>query len=250
MNRTTTFITLSLLATVSQAQLNGINSTKLITRYYNDVPNSKLVATNNYPSVEIFDGLDASGGGDGFANRHDWALSNDAGATAYAFNGSQGFSFDFDLHLTESGTPGVEGGIMLDNPGNGNHYFLVKTGNGGEVAAFGGGMPFYSFTASQGVHWTTGSTVHMGMDYRFDGAKGFVTYRYENMTSGELAWGNAEGMMLANTRVGGYVLYQNTPNFADDFGDAQFSNINVVPEPFTIVALVTGLAALARRRRA
>lgn len=249
MNRFTMVAIAVVLSGIAQAQFNGINSTYLMTRYYNDVPNSQLTADNPWNSVHFHDVLSAQGGGNGWANRHDWALSNDGGASAYMFDGTQNFSVDFDLNLNDSGLPGVEAGFMLDNPGNGNHWFLIKDGNNGEVVAFGGGLPFYSFTANQNVHWTLGEPVHMGMDYIYDGTSGYVQYRYNNLVSGFLKWGNAEGKMLANTRVGGYALFQNDPNSEVDYGDALWSNINIVPEPFSLIAMGLGLAVVIRRRR-
>ena len=93
--------------------------------------------------------------------------------------------------------------------------------NDGEIACFGGRLPFYSFTGSQGLHYVKGETVHAEVVYLPNGLNALspatieykVTIGGTPYTSGALAFdiGNpAEPYgtwgMLDNAQVGGDFL--------------------------------------------
>lgn len=137
-------------------------SAAVFTRIFNDCPFSVVSTTNDYPTeIEITDTkLEC---GSGFANRHAWRFSQD-GATAQQFTNNDGFRFGADL--TISGTGEAEAGIgispwwspLVDG------VFNFRTTDG-EIACFGGRLPFYSFTGSQGVTYVKGTTVHVEVTY-------------------------------------------------------------------------------------
>jgi hypothetical protein len=131
------------------------------TRDYNDCPTSTVTVTNSYPAaVTVFDDtLDCFG----FANRHTWSFTTD-GTTDAKFENCSMYRFCADVTL--SGTGGGEGGLRLSpwwTPHN-DGQFMVNA-NSGEIACFGGRLPFYSFTGAFGLHYVKGTTIHMEIIY-------------------------------------------------------------------------------------
>jgi hypothetical protein len=138
------------------------NSGAVFTRIFNDCPFSEVTVINNYPPmVQITDTkLEC---GSGWANRHAWRFSQD-GTTAQLFTNNNGFKFGG--YLTISGDGEAEAGIgispwwsqLVDG------VFNFRTTDG-EIACFGGRLPFYSFTGSQGLTYVKGTTVYVEMIY-------------------------------------------------------------------------------------
>ncbi|MBS1724792.1 MAG: hypothetical protein JSS66_17760 [Armatimonadetes bacterium] len=218
-------VTMSALAS---AQLSTLNSTRLELRYYNDMPNSVLTFGNPWPSVFIDD--ENVSAPSGFANRHVWTVSNDGGNTSYLFQGTDNFTLTEKVKLTVNGPQNKEAGIVFYNDLNGDHIFLVKTGNNGEVAAFAGAFPFFSFTQQYNDHYVTGSTVTMSVTYFKDTDNvNKVIYRYQDHFSGALPWANNEQALGPNTRIGGYLQVQNDPNNPNNGGRGDFNDITVSP---------------------
>jgi len=148
------------------------NSAHLNLRTFNDCPLSTLTPTNAYPaSISILDVMDPACVG--FANLHSWSFSEDGGATnSYFVNGSN-FHMCADVALDGQGQG--EGGLrfspwwndpppVASGPGPVDGRFMIN-GITGEIACFGGRLPFYSFTANFGITYTMGTTVHMEMTY-------------------------------------------------------------------------------------
>lgn len=213
---------------LATAQLSTLNSTRLETRYYNDIPGSLLTFGNTWPTV-FFDDANVSAP-TGFANRHIWTVSNDNGLTSYLFQGTDSFTITTQVKLTVDGTQNKEAGIVFYNDGNGDHIFLVKTGNNGEVACFAGGFPFFSFTSNYNDHYVTGTTVPMSITYFQDTDNIYkVIYRYKNHFSGALPWANVEGMLLPNTRIGGYLQVMNDSANPTNGGRGDYGDITVSP---------------------
>ncbi len=232
-------------------------------RVWNDDSDSNASAVNNYPSsISIVDqNVNGDGVGGEFANRHNFRLSQ--GGVDEAFSNNVGFSFSADVQLDGPGF--AEGGLNISpwwsQEVDGN--FMLNTGNH-EVAVFGGRLPFYSFTNSQGVHYTAGQKVRCGVIYNphslTAGDPGTIEYTYfdgvNSYTSGVIAFdqGNPaedppHGLwgLLNDYMVGGYYMpYIDT--FAPDPSSAiTFSNIDYVPAPGA--AALLGLAGLVAGRR-
>lgn len=190
------------------------NSAVLKTRVFNDCPSSILTTVNNYPAlINITDSVLDCGG---FANLHIWNFSED-GATAAVFNNTSAFTMSAEV--TIAGTGG-EAGLRVspwwsqDVDGRMN----VRSTDG-EVACFGGRLPFYSFTATDGVVYVAGTTITLTITYLPNDltAGNPATIEYEvdygaHYTSGAIPFdeGNpAEGYgswgMLDDARVGGYL---------------------------------------------
>lgn len=254
-----------------QAQINGLHINE---RVFNDFSTTTLVPTNTNSVNQGFLGSAASfeetlytddGMGGNFANRHDVVLSRDNGASEHVFSADDSWTFSAIVTL-DAGTdvPQVkEGGMRINSPITSDALFLVKTN--GEIAAFGGGAPFFSFSAGMGVlnDYVPGTQILLGMrmvafgdgpgpgdnliEYFIDRAPGLAG---GEESSGLLPFDNIEGAPLSYHLA----LYgQAPPNLANpaDFLLASFNDIKFVPEPGT--ALMTVLGALAvgfiRRRR-
>lgn len=234
-----------------------INGYAVNERIFNDDPGSTVNSVVNFPtSVTISDGNFTGGG---FANRHNWRLSDDGGATGADF--SNGDSFSLMTDITISGTGEAEAGLNLSPwwSQNVDGVFNLRTTDG-EVAIFGGRLPFYSFTGDQGVTYTKGSTVSIGLIYSANsntaGDPATIEYLYNDgtaYTSGALAFdeGNpAEGFgswgMLDNAQAGGFMQV-----FLGSGGDISttWDNINYVPTPASAALLGLGGLVATRRRR-
>lgn len=245
-------------AVSANAAIDGAN---VHTRLWNDAPNSTLTVTNNYPSSIAITDHNVTNGVGYYANRHNFRLST--GGVDATFANGMSFAYSADVRLDGPGYS--EGGLSV-SPWWSQQYdgtFMLKTA-GGEIAVFGGRLPFYSFTAASGLHYTAGTTVHCGITYNAHSLSALdpatIEYSYTDgsgtYSSGPLAFdeGNpAEGYgswgMLNNAMVGGY--YQPyVDNFVPDASSgATFSNISFVPAPGAMALIgLAGLAAGRRRR--
>jgi hypothetical protein len=224
------------------------NSATINERIFNDCPTSVLTTTNNYPSlIAIQDEVLDCGG---FANLHNWRFSED-GATDAVF--SNGDAYSFCAVLTITGTGEGEAGLQVapwwsqDVDGR----FNVRTTDG-EIACFGGRLPFFSFTATFGVTYTKGDAIFLRILYLPNelSETNPATIEYEliygswgSLSSGPLPFdqGNpAEdppyGLwgMLNDGRVGGYMqafLQAGNPDagLRAEWTQICFDNLDTVP---------------------
>jgi hypothetical protein len=212
-------------------------TTDLNLRVFNDCPFTTLTTVNNYPSqISINDaGLACSG----FANMHVWTLVDDHGAES-VFNNDDDFSLSCDFQMTGHG----EGGLRL-SPWF-SHYvdglFNVRSTDG-EIACFGGRLPFYTFTGVYGLRYTAGDMIHLSMTYKHNGLSAAspgtiqydVVYHGTSYSSGPLnfdqgntgedpphgLWGD-----LNSARVGGHMkAFLDTPGDFSAQTTANFTNI-------------------------
>ena len=247
----TTLIGLGLAAiNGAYAQVSTINSARITTREFNDVPGSTLTVVSNYPSLISFN--DQVSAPSGFANRHVWRFSSNAGSTAYQFQNNDFFRVSMTLRLTASSiSPRKEAGFLFDTIG-GQGQFLVNT-DGHEIVAFGGPLPFYSFNASNGLTYNSGDTITLGMNYFLDVNTGLrsVIYSANSSVSPILAFSNTEQGIINGSTLGGYFQIQNASGNPANSALASFSNISIVPEPSTFALLCLGIVPLgiALRRR-
>jgi hypothetical protein len=225
------------------------NSAVLRLRIFNDCPSSILTTTNNYPElISIRDErLDCPG----FANLHNWRFSED-GVNPAVFNNAD--CFKFQTFLVISGTAEGEAGLQIspwfsqDVDGRLN----VRTSDG-EIACFGGRLPFYSFSNSHGLRYTKGTAIYLQITYHpnslTEADPGTIEYvvGYNNAldSSGFLPFdqGNPEedppyGLwgILNDARVGGHLqpfLQNGNPdaNLQADFSFIKFDPLEckVVP---------------------
>ncbi len=190
------FSTTLALATIAFASVASAtpaaNSAVVIPRVYNDCNGSSLtVIDNNFASVIIDD---AAAGCSGGANRHAWSLSTDNINAVDFLNGDQ---FSFCATVLVSGSGNGEAGLRLspwwslENDG----VFMLNTFSG-EIACFGGRLPFYSFTGAHLQTYVKGTSVTLAIDYKPNGlsaaSPGTIVYTLTNsngtFSSGPLAF--------------------------------------------------------------
>ncbi|MCP4594657.1 MAG: PEP-CTERM sorting domain-containing protein [bacterium] len=242
----------------------AVNSAVIQTRIWNDDSDSVLTFGDTYPAnVYIQDAeLDGDGAGGEFANLHNWRFSEN-NFTPATFNNADRFSFSADVVI--SGTGRGEASLQIapwwsqDVDGR-----LNVRSTDGEIACFGGRLPFFSFTGTFGINYVHGDTISLGMDYKPNGLSAgdpgtieyLVTYNSVDYTSGVIAFdeGNAaEGKgtwgMLDDARVGGHFQpYIDVGNSANNVR-ADWNNIVFVPEPASLALLLLGGMAVLRRVR-
>lgn len=154
------FAALAVTAMTAQATPDP-NSAVIKERIFNDCPSSTLTTTNSYPSLIAIE--DQGLGCDGFANLHNWRFSED-GANAAVFNNGDHFSYTTEMVI--SGTGDGEAGLQVapwwsqDIDGR----FNVRSTDG-EIACFGGRLPFFSFTATFGLNYVKGDVIGLEIIY-------------------------------------------------------------------------------------
>jgi hypothetical protein len=140
------------------------NSVVLMPRVWNDCPASTLTAINNYPSLVSFNDTDVECVG--WTNLHVWAFSED-GITPAVFENCSHYRFSGVFNGNLSGAGVGEGGLRLSPWWSlqADGRFMVRIGGNGEIACFGGRLPFYSFTGAYGVTYTPGTDIWMEIVY-------------------------------------------------------------------------------------
>lgn len=226
------------------AQVTDINSVVIQNRRFNDYPNSTLVTVNTYPTVVSF--TEGPFGAGGFANQHLARFSTN-GTTARSFLNSEAFDISFNVNLAVGSTgPRKEAGFRMDTFIAGESFFFVTSD--GEVAAFGGPFPFFSFGTSA---YTPGTTANLRMIYQ-PGANATLEYIYNGLSSGALDFGNLEEGIINGSDMATYVQNQPNDNNSGDFSNVAFTNYSVavpVPEPMSIIGIAAGIGILLKRRR-
>lgn len=149
------------------------NSDLVKTYIYQDCPApfSTLTLNNAYPGFIQFTDAHICPSAN-FENLHNWSFSSDGGVTETVFNNGDAYRFGFDFQISGPATPlgngdGLaEGGLRSspwwgqDTEGRINVKVTNDPGNG-EIACFGGYMPFHSFTATEGLHYHLGDIIHL-----------------------------------------------------------------------------------------
>jgi hypothetical protein len=220
------------------------NSAMLNTRIFNDCGGSTLITTNTYPASIVID--DDPLGCTGFANLHNWRYSEDGSNPAVFMNGD---IFMISADLTISGPGHAEAGLQIApwfSP-NVDGRFNVRSTDG-EVAVFGGVLPFYSFTGNHGVVYVKGTTIHLEINYvpnfntfASQGTMEYkLTYGGNTYSSGQLAMDGCNALeqptfgcygILNFAQVGGHMQAL----FASWAGNgqqvvAEWANITYAPE--------------------
>ena len=240
---------LATVAVAGMATAQPYNGLQVNERVFNDFPGSTLSVVNMYPSSLTIS--ESNFGAGNFANRHMAYASEDAGATAAAFDYEDGFDFCVTMNLNASPVDGREAGIMTDLFGFGFFGALPN----GEIAAFGSFLPFYTF----GNVYTNGTDVDLRMIYTPGAGEGVapastIEYIIDTgsgpISSGAIEFTNTELGIPSGfgAKIGVGIQSQGNPGGSVDvaFTDFKF----VVPAPATGVLAACGLIAASRRRRA
>jgi len=166
------------------------NSAVIHARVFNDCPASTLTVTNLYPASIVIADADSAAACVGFANLHTWRFSTD-GVNPVEFQNGDACRYSSTLVLDGVG----EGGLNLSpwwSPDTDGMFNVRPTD--GEIACFGGRMPFFSFTAAFGLHYVNNTPITLGILYNPRGlsaaqpAQATYTVRYNDVdyTSGPL----------------------------------------------------------------
>jgi hypothetical protein len=142
------------------------NGAVMALRVFNDCPGSNLSFFDGYPGTVWIN--DSDDGCVGWANLHVWSLSEDGGLTPAVFENCSHYKFWTTFSLTGGGAV-AEGGLRLSpwwSPVV-DGRMMVRIGppfGNGEIACFGGRLPFYSFTGNYGVTYA-GGQIYMEIKY-------------------------------------------------------------------------------------
>src|SRR5512140_592522 len=192
-----------------------VNSAVILPRVWNDCPGSLLSITNTYPGDININDLNA--GCFGYANLHVWRFSTD-GVTPAPFANNDAFRFCADLRI--SGNGAGEAGLQIRPWWSESDGRLNVRTTDGEIAAFGGRLPFYSFSNPLGynMRYTMGDVIHLEITYRPNGlsqaSPATIEYVVNGNSSGQLpfdqgnpAEGYGEWGMLNSAQVGGHMQF-------------------------------------------
>jgi hypothetical protein len=167
------------------------NSAVIHERVFDNCPTSVLTVNNSFPALITIDDQNVVPPFcAGFANLHTWRFSTDA-TNDQQFLNEDTFEFACEMVLNGVG----EGGLNL-SPWWGpqaDGLMNVRTTDG-EIACFGGRLPFYSFTNSDGLVYVNNTPIQLSISYFPNGlsaaSPGQIMYniRYNaiNYTSGLL----------------------------------------------------------------
>ncbi len=186
-------------------------------------PQSRFLFVKALPTVVLAD-FNVSHPGQ-FANRHDWALSED-GEEPLAFGIDDYFelSFDLVLHGTPPGTQFAErkeAGIIITTSVAGEGQFIVNT-DAHEVAAFGGPFPFFRFDFG----YNSGDLITLGIRYfRDSDGKRKIQYRANDKTSDPLEFTNLEQGIPGPFFIKGYIQTVINTAIPETSAAAAFANI-------------------------
>ena len=219
-------------------------SAHLDLRIFNDCPLSTLTPLNSYPaSIAITDAMHPACVG--YANLHSWSYSEDGGVTSSLFKNGSNFVACAYFKIDGVGAEG-EGGLrygpwwspIVDG------RFMANIGNG-EIACFGGRLPFYSFTGNHGISYVKGTTIFMQMTYTANGlslaSPATMQYRvvYNAITydspalpydEGNPAEGRGSWGALHDGMVGGYFQPRaNNSALTATWSDICFTSFDAVP---------------------
>jgi len=183
------------------------NSAVIHTRVFDDCPISILTTNNSFPAIITIEDQNQLPQPfcAGFANLHTWRFSTD-GTNALQFINGDTFEFSCELTLNGIGEGGLNVSPWYGPDADG--MMNVRTTDG-EIACFGGRMPFFTFTGAFALNYVNNTPIQLGITYLPNGLSAVspaqivynIRYNAINYTSGLLNFdeGNvAEGAVHGN----------------------------------------------------
>lgn len=235
-------------AAYGQGSIADIDRVNIYPYAFNDDQGSTFTATDNFPNRILFEDMCLNGDGTDpdFANRHVWRFRGASLGADFAFGNTTYFDLSASVRVMGDPVAGKnhEAGFIFDYNGWDGVMMVNTTG---EVAVFGYVLPFYAFLTP----YVPGSYLDIGITYFNDpnDGKNKIQYRAGAETSPVFEFGNAEGGIIDGTSIGGYGQFQVAPGVDSNYGQAEWVNIQVVPEPGSLMVLGAGVAGLLFRRR-
>lgn len=235
----------------ASAQISAIDSLNVAPHWFADFfGRSDLTITNNGLAGIRFE--DRNFTGSGFANRHHAALS--IGGTPFLFQPTDGFRFDVDVIIEGPGRTeaGIWHGTAPFYPNSANAdvgQMLLIPDNNGEIAAFGGRVPFFSNNQAENAGMPRAARNQVfHLTFIYDTATPVRNYRMG--VNGVFAPTKFEGIDTAGFLPDSYFgVYVQGPNGTLGDIDVTFTNLQIVPAPASAALLGLGGLLAARRRR-
>jgi len=213
-------------------------------------------------TVEFNEQFPAGTLNEGFANKHVAWLSDNGGASHFAANYAQGFTMNFDIKIDcpVPGGPRKEGGLFVRNPRPALNYTdegMVLVASDGEVAVFGGVMPF----TGMGHVYTAGTTAQVSFQYFAPGEVDPVVGAYQLIFTDAVTGVHDSGLKLWNAgEPDGLFGFNHGTEFAfvaqnqyipviNDYSDISYNNLHIVPAPGALALVGLGGLCAGRRRR-
>lgn len=247
--------------------ISQVNGTQQVNRVWNDFASSTLVPTNNYPAQVSWDESFPAGTTGNFANKHLSYLSTDGGASAFGLDGNQSWTLTTHVQISApNGAPRKEGALQIENPRPGLGYTdegHLLVASDGEVAIFGGVMPFYTSNFTGGPWYSLNSVSLLTFQYFAPGSNpndpilGGLQVSMNDPILGFhqspiLTWGAMEPDGTRGFNTGTKIAFQaqNQRNpFINDHSYIAYTDTSIVPAPGALALMgLAGLAASRRRR--
>lgn len=246
------------------ADISSVNGISFQNRFYNDISDSTLTATNAGLSVHFAENYATDTTHSAWTNRHFAWLSNDGGATPFGMwgggyqQGGQSFNIQFDTNVGGNGFS--EAGLGFANvrylhspPYTDFGGGLYIKGNGEVFLGAGSAIPFFG----AGFIYTPGTDVHVSFTYFAPGA-GNASIQFSvsgpgvaggTFTSPVIPWGfepdNIGGFGMGS-QVGFFCQF---PRPGSEQYSIDFNNVSVTPAPGALALLGIGGLVASRRRR-
>lgn len=212
-------------------------------------------------SVEFYEQFPAGTPNTGFANKHVAYLSTDGGASHFTATKNQSWTMNFDV-LVDVAAPGVrrEAGLRVENNRPNLGYTdegLLLIASDGEVAVFGGVMPFTGL----GNVYTAGTTAQVSFQYFAPGVADPVVGAYRLIFTDAVTGVHDSGIKLWNAgEPDGLFGFNDGAKFAfvaqnqyipviNDFSRIRYNNVSIVPAPGALALMGLGGLIAGRRRR-
>ena len=228
------------------SNINGLQVKPNVVRA--DPGNNLAIDVTGFPNLAtIHEDPFSNNGNPTQFNRHDLLFSANGGTSSRKFQNQEAFDISVDVTLDAGfDTPRKEAGLRVNFFGF-DGQFIVNT-DANEIVAFGGTLPFYSFTApvtndppGGGLPgYVTDETINLRMVYTppvLDGAmppavveKGTIQYFIDRgagpISSPVIEFTGTESGIINNSEVGVYVQATGVFPVQPDFVDVTFANFD------------------------
>ena len=244
------FFAIVAVAGSAAADVSDINGVNVTTRVWNDFPTSTVTVNNNFPGMFSITEDFPQGAAGNYANRHVAVLASNG--TNYNFTNAESFRLDVDIRIqAPNGQPRKEAGLILGNYITSGGYTAeanLMVASDGEVAMFGGALPFHTYGPSA---YALGSWVHLSFMYVSPTDAGGIAQAVIGVNGNYFSGGFDPGWQNGlgdGSFVEFYAQNQRNPLIADHV-ESDWANFSIQHVPTPASAGLIGLAGLAGMRR-